>query len=339
MIALLQSGCSSVGYYAGIMNGHLDLINQSEPVEKLIKDSKTPEKLRNMLITSQKIRDFASNSLYLPENDSYREYADLKRPFAVWNVIATREFSVDSEKWCFLFTGCLSYRGYFTETEATEYANSLKAKGLDVYVAGARAYSTLGWFSDPLLNTMMYQAEAYRAGIIFHELAHQEIYIEDDSAFNESFATTVEQEGIRRWFIATEQADKYEKYLKNKKQQQDFNSLLNTTRTQLQALYAKNIPDDQKRQGKADILRVMKKSYQKLKQSWGGDDGYDKWMAQDINNAHLALISTYHEFVPVFKKILASEENDLKKFYAKVKQIGKLKAPQRKAGLAAYGAE
>lgn len=184
--ALTVSACSSFGYYMDLMAGHSELLEQRKPVAEIIEDKATDQKLRDLLKTSQEIRNFASKDLDLPENDSYRMYADLKRRYAVWNVVAAEEFSVEPKKWCFLFVGCLSYRGYFSKEDATNYANELKHEGFDTYVAGANAYSTLGWFDDPLLNTMLYKSEARRAGIIFHELAHQVVYIDNDSAFNEA---------------------------------------------------------------------------------------------------------------------------------------------------------
>jgi len=198
LLGLTVSGCSSFGYYMDLMAGHSELLERRKPVAEIIADEKTSPKLRKLLKTSENIRDFASNNLDLPKNNSYRQYADLNRRYAVWNVIAAEEFSIHAKKWCFLLVGCLSYRGYFSKQVAMDYSAELKKQGYDVYVAGASAYSTLGWFDDPLLNTMMLKSEAQRAGIIFHELAHQVVYIDDDSAFNEAFATAVEEEGIRR---------------------------------------------------------------------------------------------------------------------------------------------
>jgi len=321
---LTVSACSSFGYYLDLMAGHSELLEQRKAVKTLLAEKETPENLRKLLEMSQKMRDFASKELHLPENDSYRTYADLKRPYAVWNVIAAAEFSVSAKKWCFVFVGCLSYRGYFSKEDALAYADELKAQNYDVYVAGANAYSTLGWFDDPLLNTMMYKSEARRAGIIFHELAHQVVYIENDSAFNEAFATAVEQEGIRRWMLRKNQQQQYEDYLLDKKRNSQINHLLQMTRDKLKARYKDNISAEQKREAKRQIFAFMQKEYQELKKTWGGDAAFDKWMQQDLNNAHLLLIATYHDLVPVFQAILKNENNDLKKFYLAVEQYGKL---------------
>ena len=327
--ALTVSACSSFGYYMDLMAGHSELLEQQKPVAEILAENDIKPNLRELLETSQDIRDFASKNLYLPENDSYRTYADIKRPFAVWNVVAAKEFSVKPKKWCFLFVGCLSYKGYFIKEAATAYANELKEEGYDVYVAGAKAYSTLGWFDDPLLNTMMYKSEARRAGIIFHELAHQVVYIDNDSAFNEAFATTVEQEGIRRWLEKKGKSNQYDKYLLNKKRDSQLNQLLQETREKLKALYKTNISDKEKRQAKISVFLSMQKKYQQLKKTWGGYNTYDKWMAQELNNAHLLLIATYHDLVPTFKAMLKKQNYNLKKFYVVVEQFGKLDKEKR----------
>ena len=326
---LTVSACTSFGYYMDLMAGHSELLEQQKPVTEILAEKDIKPKLRKLLEMSQDMRDFASKSLHLPENDSYRTYADIKRPFAVWNVVAAKEFSVKPKKWCFLLVGCLSYKGYFTKEAATAYANELKEQGYDVYVAGAKAYSTLGWFDDPLLNTMMYNSEARRAGIIFHELAHQVVYIDNDSAFNEAFATTVEQEGIRRWLEKKGKSNQYDKYLLNKNRDSQLNQLLQKTRKKLQALYKTKIGDKEKRQEKKNIFVLMQKEYQQLKDTWDGYDAYDKWMAQELNNAHLLLIATYHDLVPTFKAMLKTQNNDLKKFYVVVEQLGKLDKEKR----------
>lgn len=327
------SACSSFGYYMDLMAGHSELLEQRKPISEILADKETKPKLRKLLETSQDIRDFASKELDLPENDSYRMYADLKRRYAVWNVVAAKEFSIQSKKWCFLFVGCLSYRGYFSKEDATAYANELKSEGYDVYVAGAKAYSTLGWFDDPLLNTMMYKSEAHRAGIIFHELAHQVVYIDNDSAFNEAFATTVEEEGIQRWLLKQGKNKHYEEYLADKKRDSQLNELLRETREKLKQLYRTKINNHEKRRAKQLIFALMQKKYHQLKKSWGDYNAYDKWMSQELNNSHLLLIATYHDLVPTFKAMLINENNNLKKFYVSVEKFGQLDKEKRKSGI------
>lgn len=328
--AVTVSACSSFGYYMDLMAGHSELLEQRKPVTEVLAEKETSPKLRELLKTSQNIRDFASNKLDLPENDSYRQYADIKRPYAVWNVVAAKEFSIKPKKWCFLFVGCLSYRGYFSKEEATEYANELKTNGYDVYVAGANAYSTLGWFDDPLLNTMMYKSEARRAGIIFHELAHQVVYIDNDSAFNEAFATAVEQEGIRRWLEEKGEQNEYKKYITNKNRDSELNQLLKQTRENLKQIYQTKESVEIKRLKKKQTFALMQQKYQQLKKSWAGYKAYDKWMSQELNNSHLLLIATYHDLVPTFAAMLKKEKYDLKKFYLVVEQFGQLDKVKRK---------
>ena len=331
--AITVSACSSFGYYMDLMAGHSELMEQRKPVKELLAEKEIKHKLRELLKKSQEMRDFATIELNLPENDSYRMYADLKRRYAVWNVIAAKEFSIQPKKWCFLFVGCLSYRGYFSKEVATEYANELKGEGYDVYVAGANAYSTLGWFDDPLLNTMMYKSEASRAGIIFHELAHQVVYIDDDSAFNEAFATTVEQEGIRRWLEKNGDDARYTQYLLNKKRDTQLNQLLQGTRDRLKDLYKTDLTEAVKRKTKKQIFVSMKTKYDQLKNKWGGYNAFDKWMNQDFNNSHLLLIATYYELVPMFKAMLKKENYDLNRFYIAVEKLGAKNKEDRKSEL------
>jgi len=328
--AITVSACSSFGYYMDLMAGHSELLEQRKPVAEILADRNTKLKLRNLLETSQNIRDFASKSLDLPDNDSYRMYADLKRRYAVWNVVAAKEFSIEPKKWCFLFIGCLSYRGYFSKADAAAYASELKKEGYDVYVAGAMAYSTLGWFDDPLLNTMMVKSEAHRAGIVFHELAHQVVYIDNDSAFNEAFATAVEEEGIRRWLLNKGQHDQYQAYLLDKKRDSELNQLLQVTREKLKQLYKSKKSVVEKRREKKYIFAFMQKKYSQLKKSWNGYNAYDKWMSQELNNSHLLLIATYHDLVPFFKNLLIEQNNKLPNFYAAVRELGELDKEVRK---------
>ena len=327
---LTVSACSSFGYYMDLMAGHSELMEQQKPIKEILADKEIKPKLRELLETSQNIRNFATKSLHLPENDSYRLYADLKRHFAVWNVVAAKEFSTKPKKWCFIFVGCLNYRGYFSKDDAEAYANELKKEGYDVFLAGAKAYSTLGWFDDPLLNTMMYRSEAQRAGIIFHELAHQVVYIENDSAFNEAFATTVEQEGIRRWMLKSGKEKEYQEYLRNKKRDTEINDLLQATRKELKELYKTKENDKEKRENKKLVFLKMQNNYQQLKESWNGYAGYDPWMKQGLNNAHLLLISTYHELVPTFQAVLKKENNNLRSFYSAVEKLGEKNKEERK---------
>lgn len=333
VILTALSGCSSLSFYLDAVNGHAAILNQTRPVGEVIADPKTSTKARTALLDIQRARQFAVEALQLPANDSYRDYADIGREYAVWNVIATPELSVVPRQWCFLFAGCLNYRGYFSEQQADDYAADLDQQGYDTYVAGARAYSTLGWFDDPLLNTMLLHNEARRIGIVFHELAHQKLYLADDPAFNESFAVFIEQEGVRRWFAARERTQAYARYRQTVDRRRQFHALLLKTRQRLKQLYASDQGEAVKRTTKQQYFAQLKQAYQTLKREWGGYSGYDKWMQQPLNNAHLALIATYREQVAGFEQLLDSLDGDLRAFYQAVEELASLSPEQRKKAL------
>ena len=336
---LVLTGCSSVEYYWQAVNSHSDILGREQPIKELLANPELDEALRDQLENLQAARDFASQKLGLPDNDSYRNYVDIERDYVIWNVIATEEFSVTPRQWCFLFAGCVSYRGYFDKAEAQKFAEKLKKEGMDVYVAGARAYSTIGWLDDPLLNTMLYRDEAQRVGVLFHELAHQQLYVQDDTAFNEAFAMVVAQEGVRRWFLSRKDEKAYEAFLQSENRRAEFNSLLKQTREKLERLYSNNLEPELMREDKAIIFQQLKQEYQLLKKSWNNDDRYDAWMKQSLNNAHLALVATYHELVPSLKAYLHEVDGDLPKFYQQMEQLGRLPKAERHQKLAMLDSE
>ncbi|MDD5330670.1 MAG: aminopeptidase, partial [Sulfuricella sp.] len=190
--ALFISGCANLGYYSQAVGGHLHVMNAAHPIRDVLQDPAADPELKHQLEDVAAIREFASRELALPDNNSYRAYADLGRPYVVWNVFAAPEFSVEPEKWCMAFVGCVNYRGYYDRADADRYADALRHRGLDAFVGGITAYSTLGLFDDPVLNTFLRLGDTEVARTLFHELAHQRLYVKGDSVFNESFATTVE---------------------------------------------------------------------------------------------------------------------------------------------------
>jgi len=311
-------GCSTVGYYFDVINGHAEIINRAEPVPDVLASDTTRPAVKAALVNLQQARNFASTDLLLPDNGSYRSYADIGREYAVWNVIATEQYSVKPKQWCYPFAGCVSYKGFHHKQDAEAQANELQQQGYDVYVAGARAYSTLGWFDDPLLNTMLYKDEALRVELLFHELAHQKIYVEDNSAFNEAFATLVAQEGVRRWFEYTHNNEAWQTYQVSVQRRLAFNALLRATRQQLDNLYGQPLDSATMELRKQAIFSALKANYATLKQTWQGDDRYDSWMAQDLNNAHLALLGTYYDQVPEFQAMLNQANGNLAVFYEQV---------------------
>ena len=328
LISFGLTGCSTVGYYMEAINGHFEIVDKSRPIETVISENKSVE-LTKKLENFQQARQFAADDLLLPDNNSYKKYADIGRPYAVWNVIAAPKYSVEPKKWCFLFVGCISYRGYFNKYDAEAYAKQLESKGYDVYVAGARAYSTLGWFDDPLLNTMMYKSEAARVGILFHELAHQKIYIEDDSAFNEAFATAIEQEGVKRWFIKNNKIKELAEYEVFVERRNEFNFLLKSHREKLKELYMENIHEKEKLTGKRQIFEQLIKEYGQLKLKWQGYNGYDQWMEQGLNNAHLAIIATYNDLVPFFRERI-NKSGNITEFYNYISSLSEKDLTDRK---------
>jgi predicted aminopeptidase len=328
-LALLSSACNSIGYYVQSIGGQLAVLDRQRPIDEVLADPATPPAVRTKLRTVLRIRDFASSQLGLPDNDSYRSYADLQRPFVVWNVFVAPRFEMRLQQWCFPVAGCVGYRGYFAEHEAREFAAQRAAKGMDTYVAGITAYSTLGWFDDPLLSTVIGYSEARIAGLIFHELAHQQLYVEGDTAFNEAFATTVEMEGVHRWLSAQGDAAKLEIDIRQRRRQTQFVEWVTRTRDRLRTMYAESIDERQKAIRKATILAGLRKQSAELKRQWGGYAGFDHWFARDLNNAQLAAVTTYRDHVPALQHLLVKQGGDFAAFYRACAELGKLPRPER----------
>lgn len=329
LIALtLLTGCETTAYYRQSIEGHLALLAKREPIEKLLASDELSEKRREQLTAALEIRDYASDTLALPRNDSYREFVELGRPAVVWNVVATPEFSLRPEQWCFLVVGCMTYRGYFAKEDAESYAEALAQTGLDVTVGGASAYSTLGWFSDPLLSTMVDRGQILMAEVIFHELSHQLLYIKNDTTFNEAFASAVAEHGVRRWLADHKPEDlpKYEQWLERKGH---FLQLLRQTSDALRTLYASELDDDEMRSGKQALFNTLIERYAELKEKWNGYDGYDGWFEKPINNARLTSIGVYRDRVPDFMRWLEACGNDLPQFYDTMRRLSKLDKPER----------
>lgn len=333
ILCLLVGGCSTAAYYAQAVEGHLRLMVKTRPIPDLLADAATDPELRQQLERASAIRDFASRELALPDNRNYRSYADLDRPFVVWNVFAAPEFSVELQPWCMLFIGCVNYRGYYDQADARRYAGELATAGADTYVGGVPAYTTLGYFNDPLLNTFVRFGDQEVARVVFHELAHQLVYAKGDTVFNESFATAVENEGVRRWLAQTatpEQLRNFETYQRRKAQ---FRQLVADYRDKLRTLYTESQPPDAMRRAKTEVIEEMKRSYADLKASWGGYGGYDSWFSQPLNNATLGSVSLYTKWVPAFQVLLEQEEGNLPRFYLRVAELAELAKSERAGAL------
>jgi predicted aminopeptidase len=287
--------------------------------------------LRAQLRAVTDIRDFASRQLGLPDNGSYRSYADLSRRYVVWNVVAAPEFSVLPKEWCYPIVGCVAYRGYFNEARARRYAARLRAQGLDVTVGGVAAYSTLGHFNDPVLSTMMGWNDVELAAIIFHELTHQLLYVPNDSSFNEALATTVEEVGVRRWLHARDRDPDMAAHLLQQQHYVEVVDLLARTRAELAALYVSGLAPPQLRDKKHAAFDALRASFAELRARWGGHAPFESWFSDDLNNAHLAAIATYFTCVPGFQRELAAVGGDLTAFYARVRALAKLDKEKRDA--------
>jgi len=324
------AGCSSIGYYWQAMRGQMELVRKSRPIPEVIADSVTEPKLRDTLQQVTTMREFASRELALPDNGSYRSYADLGRPYVVWNVFATEEFSTHAKEWCFPIAGCVGYRGYFSEAAARAFAQEQEQAGLDVFVGGVPAYSTLGWLDDPVLSTFIHYPPTELARLIFHELSHQVVYVKGDTTFNESFAVAVETEGVQRWVRAHGNADMQRAFERWQSRKRDFVELIERTRAKLDALYREaEVEKAELRQRKAAVFADMRAEYALIKQGWGGFSGYDGWFAQPLNNAQLASVALYTQLVPAFQALLQAHDGDMRGFYAEVERLSKLPADER----------
>nr|WP_309678660.1 aminopeptidase [Polaromonas sp.] len=348
--ALCLGGCANLGYYWQSVSGHMQMLNAARPVDDWLGDSQTPQALKTRLALSQRIRSFAVAELKLPDNASYRRYADLHRSAAVWNVVAAPEFSLTLKTWCFPVAGCVGYRGYFSEAEARLEADRLNAEGLETSVYPVPAYSTLGLMNwaggDPLLNTFIRYPEGELARLIFHELAHQVVYAQGDTVFNESFATAVERLGSQRW-LATQAGDAArQEYARFDGRRRQFRALALATRRDLERIYAQNEAAAQEEQAqsaikniatekaKARIMERFRRDYAQLKAGWASQPGpasnsssigntvtgYDSWVAR-ANNASLGALAAYDELVPGFEALFEREGRNWPRFYDAVKKL------------------
>jgi predicted aminopeptidase len=333
-LVLSSTGCAQLSYYAQATQGQLGLVASARPIGEWLADPKVSDQLKRRLSRTQEIRRFAVQALDLPDNGSYTRYAELNRPYVVWNVIATPELSMKPVQWCFPVAGCVNYRGYYRKEDAERFAHELRSQGHEVRVSGVPAYSTLGWFNDPVLSTFIAYPEAEVARMLFHELAHQVAYAPGDTTFNESFATTVESIGVEQWLDKHGTSESRGRYYEFRQRKRDFIQLLAQHRERLEQVYASDISNDEKRLQKALVLTSLKQSYHQLKsEKWNGYTGYDPWFNDPITNAHFVLVATYEELVPAFQ-VLYTRSGDLKKFYANVKAIAKQDKARRRERLA-----
>ena len=331
LIAVSAGGC----YILQSVQGQLALMSKREPIPRVIGRASTPPALRTQLGAVAVIRDFASRELELPDNGSYRSYADVGRRFVVWNVVAAPEFSLDAKEWCYPIVGCVAYRGYFVERRARRYAARLSGQGLDVTVDGVAAYSTLGHFNDPVLNTMMSWNDVELAAIIFHELTHQLLYVADDSSFNEALATVVEEEGVRRWLRSQGRETDLTNHLLQKEHYLKVIDLLGATRAELGVVYSSGLAPQAMRERKRAAFASLRSSFALLKAGWGGRAPFESWFESELNNAHLVSLATYFKCVPGFERELQAAGGNLTAFYARARALAKLDEEKRHAAVCA----
>jgi predicted aminopeptidase len=351
LVALLITGCQTCSYYGQAVRGQFQIVNRQRSIKEVLTDPRTATELSNRLDLVLNLRAFAERALKLPANGHYLNYADLGRRFAVWNVYAAPEFSLEAKAWWYPVVGNLKYRGYFEEAAARRYGTNLASHGMDVFVGGVEAYSTLGWFHDPVLNTFVFNQQADLAETLFHELAHQRVFVSGDTDFNEAFATAVGEEGVRRWMRAQSNAVAFAAYEAETRRKEQVIRLLADTRERLRRIYGESesggpessemsggssLSDADKRRLKAEAFEELQRDYKAFRATWGGSEEWDGWFRRPLNNAHLSTVDTYYKLVPAFHELLRASGGDLEKYYGNVRRIGKLKKQERERLLRSY---
>ncbi len=328
-IALSLSACDSMAWYWQAARGHLAIVAARQDMGELLDDPALAPALAAKLRLALEVREFAASELMLPVGDNYLEFVRLDREYAVWNVFAAPEFSVEPVTWCYPVSGCAAYRGYFSESAAHAYAGELAAQGFDVHVAGVDAYSTLGWFDDALLSTVAGRPDHQLAALIFHELAHQVAYAPGDTTFNESFATVVELEGLRRWLATRRQAEQFEEARAAVARRRQFAAFAIGFRDRFEELYGRDMAAAEMRRAKAALQQQMRRAYRTLKTEWGGYAGYDGWFSRSLNNAQLATVGSYNDLAPRLREILRQGGDDLPAFYARMRELARMSRDRR----------
>jgi predicted aminopeptidase len=334
LLFALAGGCSTISYYGHVAHGEASLLAHRKPIEAVLADPRTDPPLRKRLEEAQAARRFASDHLGLPRNESYASYVDLARPYATWNVFATPEFSVDAVTHCFPFAGCVAYVGFFDKASAERERKKLEGQGDDTAIEGSAAYSTLGWFDDPILSSMLRWSDDELDGVIFHELAHQLVYAGDDTAFNESFATFVQRAGLRQWRESRGLSS-----IGNESGSHDdaFTALVLDLRERLRALYARELDAPAMREAKTREIEAFRDRYRHLRAiEWNDDTSYDRWVDAPINNARLVPFGLYDHWVPAFERLFTQANRDWTTFYGYVRGLAHLPKDERDRRLDAW---
>jgi len=330
--ALVLPGLTSC-YTSRVLSGGAGILSRRKPVEKVLASGELPpEQLRQLELT-QSLREFAIAELGLPDNGSYTTFVQIDGQYVTWNVVAAPELSVEPLTWCFPIAGCISYRGYFKETRARKFAAGLEAKGNDVHVGGVDAYSTLGRYKDPVLSTFFSRRDTDLAGLLFHEMAHQRLYVKGNTAFNESFATVVELDGVRRWLAAEGRDDEIPALERSQELERRFTELLLSFRGRLVEVFEAEGSDEEKRLRKRKLFDELPSIYEAAKRDWGGDARYDGWFARPLNNAHLAAVSNYHTWVAPLTELLRRSGDSMEEFFSRAEELGDLDPETRRERL------
>jgi predicted aminopeptidase len=336
LLVTMLNGCSTIGYYSQAVSGHMSLMMSGAPVEKVFSDDTTPVELREQLALAQQAREYAAQRLALPVGDAFSDYVHLERPWVVVNLVAVPEFSLEPHRWCYPVLGCQAYRGYFRLDDARAEEAQFRDKGFDTFIGGVTAYSTLGWFDDPLHTGFTRLAEDRMVALMFHELAHRVVYIADDTAFNESFATAVELEGLRLWLSEQGKPGQFREALERLDRRNQTLALVEDFSARLEALYAQadSLPDQHLRNRKAAILEDLALAYQELSADWPEPGPFGP-APVSLNNANLALFRQYNQHVPAFRQMLRNADYDFPVFYQAVEALSEQPEPQRSDYLAA----
>jgi len=328
---LWLGGCSTLGYLNHTWQGQREVMRLSVPVTEILADHQADPALQARLELALQARRFASEQLKLPANASYTAYTALPRPYVLWNLFVTPPLSMEPQQHCYPLAGCIAYKGYFDQQLAEQAASQWREQGMDVYMAGIPAYSTLGWYDDPLLSSMLHWSDDYVAGLIFHELAHQQFYVRNDTAFNESFASFVEQQGLRQW---RQERNLPSPDINIERQRREFVELMLQARADLTELFASQLPSDQQLAAKAARFQQLQSDYQHLRdQHWAGSPRYDGFFTEPLSNAHLLPFGLYDQWVPAFAMLFEQSGKDWPVFYSAVRQLGRLSPESREAAL------
>ncbi|MBK7727165.1 MAG: aminopeptidase [Gammaproteobacteria bacterium] len=326
-------GCESMSYMGQAAWGQAQLFAARQPLERLLADPSTDSALRERLRTVNGLREFARQSLGMENTRGFDSFVATGRDFVVWNVVASGEFSVTATSWCFPVAGCVNYRGYFERARAERFAAKMARRGFDTHVYGVTAYSTLGWFADPVLDTWIDRDEPALAALVFHELAHQVLYASGDTEFSESFARVVEREGVRRWLAQEGDDTAYAQYLREQQTEAQFSALLAATRERLELLYRQPLAAPLMRERKASVLEDLRTEYARASASWPAPERFDAWMRAPLNNARLASLANYQRWVGAFEQLLLEHQRDLSSFHAAARVLSELPAARREARL------